>query len=383
MPTTAGTIVNPTAVTGTNRTDVQVSKNWLNASYKVTGGTTGDVMVRDTGQTPGWGWLASVAAGQVFVSGGAGSLPAWSASPTLTSLTTTAGLTVGTTLLVSQNINFGGFAAGNVLLKPSGTNIQVRTGNDGADATFGASIFTASSALVVGTNPASVGAARFANGGPGTTYWRNATNTADVFGIYVDNANKVNVGDFSSVATILGSPTVTFASVGPHGIGGGTSPFSQLYVSGSFPERYGPYLNTTLAPIANVESVGLVVNPIFTEASSGTHPLLAALKVEIATVTAGAAAVANTASFYVNGPMTAAVTGKNYAAWIAGGLTRLDGGVQLTAVAFASVPASPAEGTMIGVTDSSTAVWGATITGGGANHVLAYYNGTNWTVVGK
>lgn len=53
------------------------------------------------------------------------------------------------------------------------------------------------------------------------------------------------------------------------------------------------------------------------------------------------------------------------------------------AVAFASVPATPVEGMMCGVTDSSTATWGATITGGGANHVLAYYNGTNWTVAGK
>lgn len=57
--------------------------------------------------------------------------------------------------------------------------------------------------------------------------------------------------------------------------------------------------------------------------------------------------------------------------------------VRGTAVAFASVPASPVEGMLVAVTDSSTAVWGATITGSGANHVLAYYNGTNWTVAGK
>lgn len=35
------------------------------------------------------------------------------------------------------------------------------------------------------------------------------------------------------------------------------------------------------------------------------------------------------------------------------------------------------------ITDSSTATWGATIAGGGANPVLAWYNGTNWTVVGS
>jgi hypothetical protein len=41
------------------------------------------------------------------------------------------------------------------------------------------------------------------------------------------------------------------------------------------------------------------------------------------------------------------------------------------------------EGAMAPVTDSTTVTWGATITGSGANHVLAYCDGTNWTVLGK
>lgn len=53
------------------------------------------------------------------------------------------------------------------------------------------------------------------------------------------------------------------------------------------------------------------------------------------------------------------------------------------AVAFASLPGTPVEGMIKAVTDSNTVVWGATIAGSGANHVLAYYNGTNWTVIGK
>lgn len=55
---------------------------------------------------------------------------------------------------------------------------------------------------------------------------------------------------------------------------------------------------------------------------------------------------------------------------------------QVTVGAFASLPAG-AEGMLAGVTDSTTATWGATITGGGTNHVLAYFDGTNWTVAGK
>ena len=54
----------------------------------------------------------------------------------------------------------------------------------------------------------------------------------------------------------------------------------------------------------------------------------------------------------------------------------------LTPVAFAGLPAVPRQGYLAAVTDGSTATWGATLVGGGANKVLAYYNGTNWTVAG-
>ena len=50
---------------------------------------------------------------------------------------------------------------------------------------------------------------------------------------------------------------------------------------------------------------------------------------------------------------------------------------------FATLPSSPAEGTVAAITDSNTATWGATAAGGGANHVLLYFNGTNWTVQAK
>lgn len=56
--------------------------------------------------------------------------------------------------------------------------------------------------------------------------------------------------------------------------------------------------------------------------------------------------------------------------------------VGLAPVAFAGLP-TPAEGMLAWVNDSNTVVWGATIAGGGANKVLAVFNGTNWTVAGK
>jgi hypothetical protein len=55
----------------------------------------------------------------------------------------------------------------------------------------------------------------------------------------------------------------------------------------------------------------------------------------------------------------------------------------LPPVAFSSLPASPSEGMLVSVTDSDNNVWGENIGGGGGFNVLAYYNGTNWTVAGK
>jgi hypothetical protein len=56
--------------------------------------------------------------------------------------------------------------------------------------------------------------------------------------------------------------------------------------------------------------------------------------------------------------------------------------VRGTAVTYANRPGTPVTGMIVAISDSSTATWGATITGGGANSVLAWYNGTNWTVIG-
>jgi hypothetical protein len=52
------------------------------------------------------------------------------------------------------------------------------------------------------------------------------------------------------------------------------------------------------------------------------------------------------------------------------------------ALTFATLPTGVA-GAVAYITDSNTAVWGATAASGGANKVLVWYNGTNWTVAGK
>ncbi len=65
------------------------------------------------------------------------------------------------------------------------------------------------------------------------------------------------------------------------------------------------------------------------------------------------------------------------------GTVNISQALALAPMAFADLPASPAAGMLSHISDSDTVTWGATISGGGANTVLAFYNGTVWTVMGK
>jgi Pectate lyase superfamily protein len=63
----------------------------------------------------------------------------------------------------------------------------------------------------------------------------------------------------------------------------------------------------------------------------------------------------------------------------------VNGPVRTRPVAFASAPtcSSTIEGSVQAISDSTVNTWGIAIAGGGTNHVLAFCDGTSWTVAGK
>jgi hypothetical protein len=69
-------------------------------------------------------------------------------------------------------------------------------------------------------------------------------------------------------------------------------------------------------------------------------------------------------------------------ALVVGGVATLAGSATIGSFAFAALPAAIA-GQITYVTDSTTNTWGANIAGGGTNKVLAFFDGSNWTVAGK
>lgn len=142
-------------------TEVQPS-NW-NDDHVFGGGTTGSILCRDTAVANyGASWVASAAVGQVFCSAGAGVLPAWSASPTLTLVTTGA-------------VAFSGDNAGDV----------------GAVANRARSVY-AGTALVVGTSPATTGHVRLP--ALGSIVARNELNTGDVTIMQMASSDRIFFG---------------------------------------------------------------------------------------------------------------------------------------------------------------------------------------------
>lgn len=106
-----------------------------------------------------------------------------------------------------------------------------------------------------------------------------------------------------------------------------------LYVSGTG-YTGGVAVDASLSPTPSTNAYLHNVTGTIVEASSGTHNLLASEFIGIATVTAGAATVANTASLYIEGAMGGSVSGANYAAWVDAGNVRIDGSLTDGTVTF-------------------------------------------------
>lgn len=240
-------------------------------------------------------------------------------------------------------------------------------------------------AVTIGTNPATTGAVRLANNT--SIIWRNAANSSDDGVIYFTGSNgfqfdatagtvfqfNPNMRDIDFTiasdtnANHFVSDAGAFAGAGAFGFGSAVSG-GNVYFAVDSPALTGPNNTSTYrAAFGGSNAVTL----------SGTVPVAATLLINepnlVGTVT-------DAYTVYISGAPTEGT--RNGALWVAAGTSRFDGAIQSTGVAFASLPTGVA-GMMMYVSDSNTNTWGATVAGGGANKVLAFYNGSAWTVAGK
>ena len=134
--------------------------------------------------------------------------------------------------------------------------------------------------------------------------------------------------------------SVTITPVGPHATGVATTANRQFSLGGTFaptgPDVYGLFLSQTFTVGVNGESIGLVVNPTFTEAASGVHATLAAMSIgptftnAAATATdvigarfstfAAPAGTTNATALKLDAPTGAT---NNYTLWVATGNMRM------------------------------------------------------------
>lgn len=87
----------------------------------------------------------------------------------------------------------------------------------------------------------------------------------------------------------------------------------------------------TDSPSAGGDGYLATFDGVISEAESGTHSILANQYISIATVIPEDGTVTNTASLYIEGSLTATVTGANYTIFSDAGVNRFDGTVQLGA----------------------------------------------------
>jgi len=217
----------------------------------------------------------------------------------------------------------------------------------------------------------------------------------------------------SSSVTSTGNVIGTYGSIGTN-VSGSTTPLS----IGLLGLNYGGATSTqqwAIAGVSDTFDAGSSNNPSLiggvyasavttanTNSGNLTIPVAEGIDVQSGINSAGGVTLVNTNDYgiHVESPLSAHGTlTHHYGIYVEDqttvgasgtnsdphGIVVNGGGIQTTAHAFSTLPTcvSALEGRMEAVNDSNTATWGATIAGSSTNHVLAYCDGSNWTVAAK
>jgi hypothetical protein len=234
----------------------------------------------------------------------------------------------------------------------------------------------------------------------------SATSPTNVYGLKIDNVSNgatLNYAIYTGVAGLVhfggavDAPSVStptlYSTAGSISVGDGTSAIASLQVLGKT-AQVEDLINLKIGGVSKF-SVNNVGSVLFTgdlnfNANTAIFGANQSIRIVNASQTMASAVVLGWTSTTHAYDTKDTGIGRN-----AAGVVEVNNGTAGTlrdlvarstrgaAVTVANLPATPVEGMMVAVTDSNVATWGTTIAGGGANHVLAYYDGTNWTVAAK
>jgi len=152
------------------------------------------------------------------------------------------------------------------------------------------------------------------------------------------------VTEYFSIGSGGSAGRIRFNLPGPHAIG--TTPLTGfgLYLSGNIPQGAGAgaglHIDSTINPAVGADGYGLSINPTLVEAASGTHAVMAGVRVAAFTLTtAGGGVTTDAASLYVAGAPSGATN--NAALLVAAGSTRFGIAAPSTPACPVSITASP------------------------------------------
>lgn len=196
-----------------------------------------------------------------------------------------------------------------------------------------------------------------------------------------------NGGSNSSDFSVKGNGSTSFSSSQ-----------SELLFSGAGTIQARAWMRgvTAMLPTANQSYSSFIVGTqVATIAGTGTHALFANMVINPVSVTAGAGALTNSATLYINGAASGATN--NYSLWVASGVTRLDGDLKLSTAGNGlyikqGTNATCGRGTLVGGTlvvsttkaTSTCEIFltdrGGTVTNLGTIYISAVSSGTSFTV---
>lgn len=149
---------------------------------------------------------------------------------------------------------------------------------------------------------------------------------------------NLSTGDTTLRGNFNGNSKLIMGTSGMnHGIGGNPSINAQLYLTGTFDptpysgtEAIGLHIVTTLVPPSTAQAHGMVIQPIYTKNTTGTHDLFTNLKIDQMRFTAGSGTVAEATGIWISGPTQGVL---NYSIHSANGIIKTDDTTTATAVA--------------------------------------------------
>jgi hypothetical protein len=228
------------------------------------------------------------------------------------------------------------------------------------------------SVLPAGTNGYSLqmvgGVPAWAAAGSGTITAVNGTTNQVI-------ANTVGTEvTLSTPQDIATTSSPQFANLG---IGTSAETPSAKIVIGGTAVSFGIKNDPSLSPAVSNTVAVFYTEGAITETTTGNYALLTGAYFDVPAVISGAATVTNTATAYIEGPMTATVSGANYSLWVDAGNVRIDAlagtgdrYVQADANGVVSATYTVFNPTVQTLTDGATIVWNTTL-GGNAVVTLA------------